>query len=72
MRPNATYFFVGRPPWAAAGGALWALVGLAGSPKGPEEAGQGASRGAGAPPHIVARLNRMQKDGGPVTPRSVE
>jgi len=31
------------------------LVGLAGSPKGPEEAGQGASRGAGAPPHIWRR-----------------
>ena len=29
------------------------LAGLAGSRKGPEKAGQGASRGAGAPPHIV-------------------
>ena len=37
------------------------LVGLAGSPKGPEEAGQGASRGAGAPPHIVATIRQMAK-----------
>ncbi len=51
----------GRPPWAAAGGALWALIGLAGLRQSPEKAGQGASRGAGAPPHIVATIRQWQK-----------
>jgi len=57
LKPNAAYFFVGRPPWAAAD----PLVGLADSRQGPEKAGQGASRGAGAPPHIVATIRQCRK-----------